>query len=152
MDNNIKIVLIEDDHFQIEWLREELQRELNAEVNVLTDEADFVSSIGRLAENPPDVFVVDIMMPWNNTDNLEANRELTAVPPGRSDERRAGIRIRDDLKSNPILGSATVILYSVLDATDLPQGTHYVPKESSIEPLASAIRLALRRGATITRR
>lgn len=138
-----RIVVIEDDHYQRQWMAEGLKRAFNANVEVITSESQFVSVKDKLARTPPDAFVVDVMLPWNNPDDLDPDSPPTDVPDGREDERAAGLRIRDEVASMETLRRCPVFLYTVLDASDLPVGTVFVPKEASIGRLVEQLRKQL---------
>lgn len=144
-NGGITIVLIEDDYMQRDWLQNELEREFDTTITAYTSESEFVEAAPELARLRPDVFVVDIMLPWNNTDNLVEGQALTEAPADRSDILTSGIRIKRDIECSPELQNGAVILYSVLDRSDLPPDTRFLPKESSIGPLAREIRARVRR-------
>ena len=139
----VSIVLIEDDFFQYSDIKAKLETEFAGKVRVITDESEFIEAEPSLAQAPPDVFVIDAMLPWHNVDRLTEGVQMSESPPDRADERKAGVRLERDIKANSALCSAVTILFSVLDRADLPPDTFFISKGLDIVPLVKHIRRAL---------
>jgi len=71
----LNILIVEDDHFQSELLKENLEQAFpNGEITVIDTEHKFRSSIDNIAENPPDLVVMDIGLPVLN--GIDATSEI----------------------------------------------------------------------------
>ena len=141
--NSVSIVLVEDDFFQYTDIKARLEAEFGDEVRVITDESEFIEALPSLAESSPDVFVIDVMLPWHNLDRLTDSVEISECPPDRTDVHVAGIRLEQDIRANPVLRNAITVLFSVLDRTDLPPDTVFVSKGQDIIQLVKHIRRVL---------
>ncbi|MBI4257158.1 hypothetical protein HY626_03845 [Candidatus Uhrbacteria bacterium] len=145
----MKILVVEDDHLQRDWIRQQLQQELNAQIDVIKTELDFRSRLEEITKNPPDVIIMDIMLRWTDPN--------PAMEPQPEDVKmegffRAGLRCEKLLASDERTKNIPVILYTVLANSDLGdkikklgQNIFYVPKDSDIRPLARWIRGLVRR-------
>ncbi len=138
------IILIEDDVFQYEWMEAELAKKLDASVLTLKSESEVIRRFAEIEARAPDCFVVDVMLPWTNPDELSPEG-VTEAPEGCLDERTAGIRIQQLILNSARLSRRPVVLYTVLDRVDLPDGTFFVPKESTIDRLVAELTYRLRR-------
>jgi len=142
------IVLVEDHYDQAELIRTHLELAFaDARVERIRTELDFRSRIPNLAVKRPDVIILDVMLKWT-----DPSPDLEEPPDDVKDEgfHRAGIRCADLLFTYPETRDIPIILYTVLELTDLPdylsQGRSNVVhllKESQIEPLIDAIRTLL---------
>jgi len=146
----MKILIVEDDHLQADWIKLSLGHALpGAEIQRISTELGFRSSLEGIANEPPDVIIMDIMLRWTDPS------ADTAEPP---DEVRkegffaAGLRCERLLAANQRTSRIPVILYTVLEESDLRQkqrslreNVRYLPKESDPEPLISLVREVTRR-------
>src|SRR5262245_64704189 len=61
----MRVLLVEDDFLQAEWLRESLRRNFSSvEVVVVKNESSFREQISDLLESPPDLVLMDVMLRW----------------------------------------------------------------------------------------
>lgn len=137
----MKILLLEDDHLQADWIVSQLKREFGAAVRALRTELEFRDALTGLAANPPDVAVLDVIVRWTDP----APDMVEPVEEAREGPKRAGVRCaRLLLEHCPKL---PIILYTVLELTDLQEGdvlpgpdVTCLSKESSPKPLIDRIR------------
>jgi CheY-like chemotaxis protein len=139
------ILVIEDDHLQVESLSETLKQFFpGSRVDHINTEFEFRSRIDDIAKARPDLIVLDMMLRW--TDPAEDM-------PARPDEVvkgkyfRAGLRCDNILSKHEGTKHIPVILYTVLEDADLKEDldklrpqTSYVRKDADAEPLISLIR------------
>src|ERR1035438_8730417 len=141
----MKIVLVEDDYTQFKLISKELENEFaGARITVIETEKAFRSSLEEMAKEPPDVFVIDIMLRWTYP-----QRDHEPAPQDVRDGKfhRAGFRCQRLLEQGDKTKRIPVILYSMVDqgefsfeARNLPDNVHLMRKEASIVPLATLIR------------
>ncbi|MFM9903640.1 MAG: hypothetical protein ACKVQJ_03605 [Pyrinomonadaceae bacterium] len=117
----MKILIIEDDKLQFELIREILSKFSELEpldVVRIATEADFRSRLNEIAENNPDVIMLDIMLRW-----ADPNPNMQMPPKDVVDNgfERAGIRCGKLLSNNPKSRNIPIIVYSVLEAEDLDE-------------------------------
>jgi len=141
----MKIVAVEDDYLQAEWLKDTLERVLTeCAVEVAPTESHFREQIGRWETSPPDLFIIDVMLAWA----LPSKR--IPEPPPEVDEggfQRAGLRCQALLGENQALHGVPVVFYTVLDRDmlerELPQwpgGVSFLKKGDSQEKLLELVR------------
>lgn len=137
-----RILLLEDDFLQRSDVKGTLEREFDAEVLALSCEKEFRDRFESVAEQPPSVAVLDIMLRWAN-----ASREESAQPEDATDPAKAGIRCARMLRSDGRTKDVRVILYSVLGKNSLaellPEGIPSLEKEHDYENLIEAVKDAL---------
>jgi CheY-like chemotaxis protein len=143
----MKILIVEDDHLQADWIHQSLANKFpRAEIERISTELEFRSRVdnGNLAENPPDVIIMDVMLRWT-----DPGPDLKPPPSDVREEGffNAGLRCERLLAQEERTSHIPVILYTVLERTDLKQdpeklrrNVHYLPKESNPEPLIQLIR------------
>jgi len=110
----LRVLLVEDDHVQRNYVRQALADGLKADVDTKTCEWEFQRDFDLLALNPPDVAVLDIMLRW-----ASPSKDV-AEPPKDSTPYHAGLRCAKRLKGDPRTQGVKVILYSVLPKEDIP--------------------------------
>ena len=115
----MRIVLLEDDPHQSKWIQEQIQRAYSdAEFTVIATEVEFVRSLhsGVFREAPPVAFVLDIMVRWT-----DPSPKIEEPPADVQFEGfyRAGIRCLRRLRKNHELSKVPVVLFTILDSTDL---------------------------------
>jgi CheY-like chemotaxis protein len=144
----MKVLLVEDDHIQARWITETLERAFpHVKVDSVRTEAEFYSRIGALANNPPNVIVMDVMLRWT-----DPAPDMSTPPKNVRTEgyRRAGLRCveklaeRDDTKNIPVV-LFTVRSYSDLESPPTVDNVLYVSKESEPDELINRIRNAITR-------
>lgn len=141
----MRILIVEDDYLQAEWIYSNLAQEFpRAQFDRISTESDFRSRFDEIANNSLDVIVLDVMLRW--TDPIP---EL--VPPPDDVQQggfyRAGLRCERLLACDDRTSHLPVILYTVLESSDLDhelrnlrEHVQYLTKESDLSPLIQRIR------------
>ncbi|MBK6795261.1 MAG: hypothetical protein IPG76_00250 [Acidobacteria bacterium] len=140
----MRILLIEDDDMQEDWINSELEPCFRTKVEKIYTEFDFRKKIDQLVSVPPDVFVIDIMLPWTEVGESDEERPHDVKEGGKF---LAGFRCVKLLAEHEETRNIPVILYSAMakgdledELRDLPPHVKFIPKDSIIEPLIDAIR------------
>lgn len=136
----MRILLVDDDPLQTEWLRSELGRRFpSAQFEEISTESGFRDKLADIENSPPDVVLLDVMLRW--TDVAEV------MPPVPSDVAegkyfRAGLRCLGLMAKRSRTRDLPVILLTVLDEADLanelenlPPNVVHVPKTADPEVL-----------------
>jgi len=145
----MKILLVEDDYLQTDWVYSDLIREFpDAEIEKLSTESEFYSRLDGIAGASPDVILMDIMMRWAHPS--------PNIPPAPEEVKkdgfyRAGLRCIRLLSKSARTSRIPVILYTMLERADLeeplrklPANVTYMQKESDLTPLFQRIRAVTR--------
>ena len=140
----MKIRLIEDDHIQAEVICGDLDREFKTEVALIRTENEFRNCLSVLEKDPPDVFIIDVMLRWEDP---KPNFEMPPEEVREGGFYRAGLRCAKLLSGNRQMANIPVILYSVLEKEDLehelgtlPPNITFLTKESDLKPLIREVR------------
>lgn len=152
----LTIVVVEDDHQDATWIRDELHASLNANVPVIQCERDFVAMLPALGQKRPDLIIFDVMLRWaTSSEELEQEVEQGKVPKDVIEEGfiRAGLRCvarlkgRDDTKDIPYL------VYTGLQMNNFSEESIHVAdiitKSEDIKPLITAVRNKLAHGRSL---
>src|SRR5208283_1575579 len=110
----LRVLLVEDDHVQRNYVRQALEDGLRASVETKTCEWEFRRDFEVVASCPPDAAVLDVMLRWASPSSERAE------PPEESTPYHAGLRCARRLKEDPRTESVKVVLYSVLPKEDIP--------------------------------
>ena len=117
----MRILIVEDDYLQAEVLSGALEQVLAREVPALSidriaTEERFRAAMPALARDQPDVILMDVIVRW-----ADANGPIPEPPEEvrREGPRRAGIRCQKLVAANPATRDIPVILYTVLEISDL---------------------------------
>ncbi|MCI0488512.1 MAG: hypothetical protein L0229_18140 [Blastocatellia bacterium] len=146
----MKILIIDDDHLQAEWIHENLERAFpSAKIEHINTELEFRSRLDGIAENPPDIVVLDVMLRWTDpSPKVQLPPDDDVIKEGFY---TAGLRCEKLLAQNERTSNIPVILYTVLERADLNQhmqttrsNVNYLAKESDPEPLIELIRDTMR--------
>lgn len=139
----MRIVLVEDDYWQSDWILGRLKRSLKTSAEQVFTEHEFQKNFESYKESPPDVVIMDVMLPWTEADEKMEPRPAKVIEEGAY---RAGFRCRELLASNGKTENIPVILYTVLDKNDLeseleglPDNVVFLLKDSDAEPLIKEI-------------
>ena len=142
----MRIVLVEDDHLQAEWIQSELERDFGVDstrVERVSTEQEFLSRVESLAKKPPDVVVMDVMIRWTDP------KPNMSPPPDDVQEGgpfRAGLRCWQHLaRRNPRI---PIVFYTVLDKTDIERDlpkldADYLHLQKTADPKALIERVRL---------
>jgi CheY-like chemotaxis protein len=141
----MNIVAVEDDYLQAEWLKETLERIFSeCTVEVVPTESHFRDQIGRWEANPPNLFIVDVLLAW-----ALPSRQIPEPPPEVEEGgfQRAGLRCQALLAKSPALRRVPVVFYTVLDRDVLerelprwPGGVSFLKKGDSQDKLLDLVR------------
>src|SRR5215213_772368 len=113
----MKVVIVEDDYQQAElitsWL---LERWPQLDIQRIGTEAAFRSLLSDPSFQPPNIFIIDIMLRWADpSPDIE-------VPPDEvivEGPYRAGLRCVDLIRKTVATSHIPSVLYSVLDQRDV---------------------------------
>lgn len=140
------ILVVEDDYLQANLICEKLTSEFHADVKRISTELEFRLSLNEFEENPPDVIVMDVMLRWT-----DPSPEIK-IPPREVRKEgfyRAGIRCTKILAERDATKHIPVILYTILEHTDLEKqltdlstvmDVIHLRKESEDDRLVDSIR------------
>lgn len=140
----IKILVVEDDYLQSEWLLEKLKERFpEYEIELCPTESDFYRYHAEIlvGKHKPDIVLMDVMLKWT---------DATAEMPPPPEEVitvgyfEAGLRCRILMRNHPMTKDIPVILYTQLERTDLKEvesGDEYIHlrKDSNVVPLFETI-------------
>ncbi|HVN04733.1 MAG TPA: hypothetical protein VMT86_09970 [Bryobacteraceae bacterium] len=134
----LKILLVEDDHLQCDYVRQALTNAFEAQVTTMTCESEFRRDFESIAADPPDVAVLDIMLRW-----ASPSRDANPAPEDAT-PYHAGLRCAKALSADPRTQDVKIVLYSVLPKEDfaaslLPENAAYVVKEPDCQNLIDAV-------------
>src|SRR5437867_1632814 len=114
----MRALLVEDDTVQFEYVRDKLKPSFpGLEIVRICTESEFRKKFEKIASDPPDIAVVDVMLRWT-----DATSEYVPTPPEiRADNGhyRAGFRCAAMLAGDERTRDIPVIIYSVLDEDDV---------------------------------
>ncbi|MBW8878961.1 MAG: response regulator transcription factor [Acidobacteria bacterium] len=153
----MKIVIVEDDYLQAEWLQGILKEHFpHSRLQQIPTELEFRNEVETLRKEPPDLVLLDVMLRWTDP--------VPDMVPAPEDVRvngffRAGFRCEKLLRQFPETENVPVILYTVLEEEDfvkndfgidlqkLPPNTLYVSKDSDPTRLLDIIKKVASRPA-----
>jgi CheY-like chemotaxis protein len=146
---SLHFVIVEDDHLQKGPLEDRLRLSFSgAEVTTLSSEHQFREQLTSLRDSPPDLVLMDVMLRWT------LPSPSAPVPPADVAEGgyyRAGLRCANLLAADDRLRDVPVILYTILERSDLerddktlPPNSSYVGKSGDVEVLLRKVRDLLR--------
>lgn len=135
------IIIVEDDHLQEGPLTESFT---GADIETICTEQEFRKRLPALRERVPDLVIMDVMLRWT----LPAPDAV--APPedvATGGYYRAGLRCARLLADDPRLSGVPVVLYTILERSDLerdgqalPANSTYVGKNTELEVLSRKVR------------
>lgn len=134
------ILIVEDDEPQYNLVKSGLERIRNfsnARIERIATELEFQIKLNKIAENKPDVIIMDVMLCWTYPARY--------MPPSPGDIDRAGIRCEKMLANNDQTNDIPVILYTVLSIDDLKdelpnrQNVRYLDKDFNPNTIAREV-------------
>lgn len=140
----MKIVIVEDDPLQMEWLDGEIRKYFpKAVIERINTEHEFQSHLSDFVKNPPSIFVIDMLLRWTNPSRN--------MPPQTEEVEkggffRAGLRCAQKLVNRDNTKKVPIIIYTVLEkdeiALDLKeiQSARYLRKDGAADKLIKEIR------------
>ena len=150
----MKILVVEDDYVQSQWILMNLKKTFGSQPQWIETESQFRDNVKKIAANPPDVVIMDVMLSWT-----EASENMTPRPPEVRQEGmyRAGLRCQEILSNLDETKNVPVILYTVQnlqdlerDLKDMPPNVLFLPKEANIDPLIERIDELVAKSSDIT--
>jgi|GEM_PF-2377186 hypothetical protein len=110
----MRVVLLEDSYLDVESIANDIRRSFSdATVIHISTESEFREHVPSFAQNPPDLFVLDVMVRW-----ADLRQDMEVSPPvdvANEGYYRAGIRCQKLLAEHEVTSEIPVILYSILD-------------------------------------
>lgn len=141
----MRILIVEDDYLQAEELAQKITEHFcKVDAEFVRTEHEFRERLNDLRRNPPDLFLLDVMLRW--TDPIP---KMVTPPPEVEvgGPFRAGLRCERLLRESPETRETPVVLYTVLEDEDLGSElehlgnkTFYVSKDSDAQPLFEVIK------------
>src|SRR5438046_675579 len=129
----MNILIVEDDYMQFDWINMNLKDAFNTEPDRIRTEGEFRSSLEDIKTSPPDVIIMDVMLPWEMSDENMVPEPDEVKQEG---EYRAGFRCQALLMKYEETKKIPVILYTVQNREDLrdelkelPHNVMFMPKE-----------------------
>jgi DNA-binding NarL/FixJ family response regulator len=143
-----RFVVVEDDHLQEGPLADTLLVAFDgAEVQTIRTEEEFRSTLPAMREDAPDLVVMDVMLRWADP---QPNYPQPPDDVAAGGYYRAGLRCSRLLHEDRALRHVPVILYTILEQTDLerdgqelPPNATYVGKNADLDVLMRHIRAQL---------
>lgn len=134
------VLVVEDDHLQKGPLLERLESAFpRLRIDSVRTEREFRERLTALRQHPPDLVIMDVMLRWDDP------RPAAAVPPEtvvREGFYRAGLRCAELMANDPHLRSVPVILYTILERSDLARDSRmtspnvtYLRKSTDLDAL-----------------
>jgi len=136
-----RIVLLEDDYLQRDSICAGLKgRYKNLSIQSIATERQFVDSLDAILKEPPDLFILDVMVRWTNP-----SPDMEPMPEEMRKQGfyRAGIRCEARIREQGC--DTPVVLYTVLEdddlRADLPSNslTRLITKDASLYDLFKAV-------------
>ena len=140
----MRIIVVEDDNIEADSLVNGLKEKLNADVSVIHTEREFVGTLGSIAEHPPDLIVLDVMLRWTDpTPDLK----IEDIPADvlRDGFYSAGVRCVKRLEADNRTKGIPVVFYTTLERNEFGLPITHITKGEEIDSLAQAIRSKVQR-------
>lgn len=146
----LQFVVVEDDHLQEEPLADHLRAVFGgARVIAISTEEEFRERLPALRADVPDLVLMDVMLRWADS------RPGIPDPPEEvlsGGYYRAGQRCAQLMLDDPVLRAVPVVLFTILERTDLerdgqrlPVNASYIGKNVELDVLVRHVRYCLRR-------
>jgi len=138
---SINILLIEDDALQASYIRTALVSGGDFAITTYSTEAVFRREFVSISRTPPDLFIMDLMIPWTDVEMLEE------MPPQIAAEGSytAGLRCLRMIREDSITANLPVLFYSVSEHWEVIPAqdplTQHVSKDlGDLRPLVSRVK------------
>jgi len=149
----VHFVVVEDDHLQEERITDHLRGAFEgARVLALSTEEEFRAHLPGMRADVPDLVLVDVMLRWTDPQPGMPGPPEDVVSGGYY---RAGQRCAELLIDDPVLRPVPVVLYTILERSDLerddqrlPPNASYIGKNVELDVLVRHIKYCLRRRAS----
>ena len=138
------IYVVEDDYHQAQWTLERIKEEFgeSVEVQLITTHYQFNQRLEEIGLRLPVCIILDVMLPWTDT-------EVSEQPANMDSFMTAGIDCLKKLHGDPRTAAIPVLIYTVLDRSDLtglPDGTAFLRKDSPDYRMIAWVKEALSKG------
>jgi predicted nucleotide-binding protein len=113
----MRIVIVEDDFLQAEWVLSALDDQIgDIAVERITSEYGFRCRFEELTAACPELFIMDIMLPWSEPEGSDVPQ-----PPDvkRGGAFHAGLRCARMLTQDPRTRGCYIVLHSVLERSEI---------------------------------
>jgi len=141
----MKILIVEDDKLQFDFINNAFSRIWapdKPEIDRISTESDFRKKFHEIAVTNPDLIIMDVMVRW-----ADPSPNIPVPPPEIVEQGfyRAGLRCVKMLAENEMTKNIPVIIYSVLDKSDMEDeipnlpNVKYLDKDFDPENLKKAI-------------
>ncbi|HEY4364218.1 MAG TPA: hypothetical protein VGN17_24825 [Bryobacteraceae bacterium] len=147
-----RIIVVEDDHEDANWISEALRTSLRVSVEVVRCERDFVVRLPEFGKDKPDLLVFDVMLYWaTSSEELEREVEEGKVPKDVLEEgfMRAGLRCVSRLTAREDTKDIPYLIYTGLQTNNFSQEVIHIrdiiTKSDDIKPLLTAVKNKLAR-------
>jgi hypothetical protein len=121
----MRIVSLEDDEPFWDLMHEALLSAFsNVQLEWINSESTFYKRVPEFINSPPDLFLLDVMVKW-----ADASPDMTEPPTEVEAEKyfRAGLRCHRKLLKNDRTATIPVVLYTVLEQSDMNQAAENIP-------------------------
>lgn len=123
----MNILIVEDDRLQFDFINDSLSRIMGSselEIKRINNESDFRDRFDEIAARRPDIIIMDVMLRW-----ADPSPNFPMPPPEIVEQGfyRAGLRCVKMLVENEATREIPVIIYSVLDKSDLENDIPVLP-------------------------
>jgi DNA-binding NarL/FixJ family response regulator len=138
------IVIVEDDFLQEGPLEQHLYSAFPAAtIETLCTESECREKLSAYRQHPPDVVIMDVMLRW-----ASPSPNAPAPPPDvvAGDYFRAGLRCAELMSRDEKLSQVPVIVYTILERSDLERdgerlpAVSYVRKSADLDILTRKVR------------
>jgi CheY-like chemotaxis protein len=140
-----RIIVVEDDHLQEGPLVERLEAACPGyRIDSVRTECEFRERLPSLRADRPDLVIMDVMLRWDDPRRDPTEPPATVVREGFY---RAGLRCVELMSIDPRLASVPIILYTILEKSDLDQDSRmmsakvfYLRKSTDLDTLVRKVR------------
>lgn len=144
--SGLRVVLAEDDHMQVGSMIKSMRQSFGGDqvnVDVVKTELEFRSRLEEMQRNPPDIFIIDVLLHWTSPQPgmNTAPIELTGGGPDTP-----GFRCQELLAASDATRNVPVLLYSAYHTSNweskvrtLPPTVIYLSKDDQ-DAIIDAIR------------
>ena len=144
------VVLVEDDPMAANWVADHLTRVFDVQVKLIRTELGFREQIEQFRRDPPQAFVIDMILPWTEPGPVLTRAPREVLTEGNY---RAGLRCQRLLAAHEVTRQIPVIFFSAFpsrdfeEIKDLESTTPYVQKND-----LAKLEMELRRCAQLIER
>ena len=125
----MRIILIEDNHFKVDNIKYSLNEHFeNVELDVYETEFEFVDQIDLIAANPPDIFIIDLMLIWDvSSKNIKDPNDYI---DNYTTLFEAGFRCKELIRTKSNLSNSPISILTVLEEKGLGEKANYLGRNT----------------------